>query len=176
MDNIGQQKEFSKKILQEYVKIEESLDNSYNYYCHTEYDSNVTEFEGLSNSNKIVLKSKINSKYIPIIIGLFQDIYDNNYWRLSKSYIDGYIYFAIDDDFQLTDEEIEKLNNYDLQEWMTFLDKYSNKYIVKKNKSEYFVEEIRIYKQLPNIDHKYSIDSNKEQIVYTLADIVNLIL
>lgn len=154
MNNTYEQKEFAKKILQEYAKIEESLDNSYTYYCHTEYDSNVTEFEGLSNSNKIVLKSKINSKYIPIIIGLFQDIYDNNYWRLSKSNADGYIYFAIDDDFQLTDEEIEKLNNYDLQEWMTFLDKYSNKYI----------------------DHKYSIDSNKEQIVYTLADIVNLII
>lgn len=182
MDNIQQQKELAKKILQEYSKLEETRDTldtyySYLYYCHTEFDSNVTEFEGLSNSNKIVVKSKLNSKYMPIVMQIFQNIYDNNYWRLSKSDTDGFISFAIEYDyFKLTKKELNRLNNYDFNEWMNFLEKYSNQYKIRYNEGIKSVDEERIYDEIPTIDTQYYPGSKKQQKVYTLTDIIKLIV
>ena len=53
-----------KQLLTHYEQLEtECSDNETKYYCHTEFDSHVTKFEGLSNSNKIVVKTKLHPKY-----------------------------------------------------------------------------------------------------------------
>jgi len=182
IDNIQQQKDLAKKILEEYAKQEEKRDTSdtyypYLYYCHTEFDSRGTMFEALSNSNKIVVKSKINYKYMPIIMQIFHNIFEDNYWMLSKSNEEGFIFFSIEDDFfKLTEEELNRLNNYDFNEWINFLEKYSNRCKIRYNNGEKSVDEERIFDEIPTIDTQYFPNSKDKQKVYTLLDIANLIV
>jgi len=177
MITITQQKEYFKKILQEFAKIEEKNDIPYTYYCHTEHHSNVNKFEALSNSNKIVVKSKLNAKYMPIIIGIFNNIYENNYWRLSRNNENGTLYYTIDD-FRLSIDELTKTFSNDLHDEMASLDIYTNQYTIKTNtnNNQKVVYCERIFDEVPIIDDEYLYDSNIEQKVYTLTDIINLIV
>lgn len=168
------QKQIAKNVLQEYVKIENNITNNYQYYCHTEFDGSVTEFEGLSNSNKIVLKSRLNIKYIPIIMSIFQNIYDKNYWHLSEN---GFL----DDSFTgydlVNDERFEILSSstINLEEWLKFLDELSSNYKVSTSKRNSEIEDERIYETIPDVEASYFPQSKKSQKVYTLQDIIDLI-
>jgi len=182
IDNIRQQKDLAKKILQEYAKLEENeiKDTPYAYYCYSNVDS-YTDFQGLSNSNKIIVKSKINAKYMPIIMNIFQDIYENNYRQLAK--IDdeediGFIYSSQEENINITNEELKRLNNYDFDEWINLLYKYSETFEYESPPYEDFIliEEVRIYKKIPDIEIKYYRGSKEPQKVYKLLDIANLIV
>ena len=61
-------------ILKYYQNLENESTGEIKYYCHTEFDSNVTEFEGLSNSNKIILKTKLSVNFISGLMKIFQAI------------------------------------------------------------------------------------------------------
>lgn len=152
-------KQLVKNILKHYINLENESPAEYHYYCHTEYDSNITTFEELSNANKIVLKSKINVKYIPIIMKIFQSIYDNNYW-IFESFED-----FIDQDIEFDFTTLDKLKNYDLESWCQLFEDYSQ---------DYNIEDERVYTSVPSVDNIYS-KSKKHQKVYTLEDIINLL-
>lgn len=52
----------------------------YKFYARTEFDSNLTEFEALSNKRLIILKTKLPEDDASIIIRIFQMIYDRNFY------------------------------------------------------------------------------------------------
>jgi hypothetical protein len=169
------QKEIAKNILQEYIKIENNLTDDYQYYCHTEFDSNVTEFEGLSNSNKIVLKSRLDVKYIPIIMRIFHNIYEKNYWYLSEEGILNKNYIA-HKFISKNRVKILSSNIINLDEWLKFLDELASIFNVKmNNNNELIIYESRIYKTIPKIEPSYYPRSKKNQKIYTLQDIVDWI-
>lgn len=49
------------------------------YYVQTEFDSNVTDFEALSNANLLILCSSLHTKYVIILMWIFQAVWDDNY-------------------------------------------------------------------------------------------------
>lgn len=129
MNILNKIKTLLKKILQYYVEKENKIKNTeYMFYIHTEFDSNVTEFEGLSNENKILLKSKLQIVDIPIILKIFQCIYDKNYFIFKEESLHFEECFLDYFDEDITDiyfeENRTKLFNYaDLDIWIDFLTK-----------------------------------------------------
>jgi hypothetical protein len=159
---------------------EQNLQNQHNdyiYYCHTEFDSNTTEFESLSNANKIVLKTKLNKNYIPGIMRLFQCIYDNNYWIFES---DEWI-VNIYGDLELNLSEEQKLSllmHENTDEWIQVFDKFNENenYIdpeISDEENNYIGNE-RIYENIPSVDNSYT-NIRKRQKVYTISDIKRLL-
>ncbi len=132
-------------LMSKYKQLESESTSKIIYSCHNEFDSNnVTEFEGLSNGNYIVVKTKLNPVHMPTIMRMFQSIYDDNYWPyedlenecyscdyfLSKVYEDypDYRYEFNDDDVPEKYRELrQKLLNYDVEEWFKLLTSHSEK-------------------------------------------------
>ena len=158
----------TKQILTEYVTIENHLTNNYQYYCHTEFDSQVDKFERLSNANAIVLKTKFNPKYVPIIMNLFHNIYTSNYWYFSEEGI-------LDDSFTghdlLNEQRFDILssNNININEWMSYINELASKNTISTNRrKETFVKDEQIYTSIPRCYQ------NQKQKIYTLQNILDL--
>lgn len=162
-----------KNILNKYIEYEGTTSNTCKYYCHTEFDSCVSNFEGLSNSNKIVIKTKIDIKFLPSIIKLFQCIYDSNYWIFEDdAFIDCYI--------NSNNKLKNKLMKHDFDSWLYFLEHFitfdeNDEICVDDNdKNMKYIDSIRIYNKIPNIK-KNIYKSKISQKVYSLRDIIKLI-
>jgi hypothetical protein len=154
-------------LMSKYKQMESESTNEYIYSCHNEFDSNVSEFEGLSNGNYIVVKTKLNPIHMPIIMRMFQSIYDDSYWPYedleNECYsCDGYLSDLYedypDDEFEVDDipekyrELRQKLLNYDVDEWFKLLTSYSEKnHKLEHNKSEDidYVDEEWIFHEPP---------------------------
>jgi hypothetical protein len=68
------------------------------YVVAVQQDSNCNEFEGLSNNNMIILKSRMSEIQDKIALQSIHAVLDNNYWRLED----------IDEEDEDEDEETQK--------------------------------------------------------------------
>jgi hypothetical protein len=143
-----------------------SLDSGSNpkYYCHSEYDSGLTNFERLSNDNAIILKTSLNYKYIPTVMTLFQCIYDKNYYIFEN---DSGFLDSIDElnlNKELTKSLFEK---YDFNSWIQVFNIYNKQFkLDKKNRK---IANENIYNNVPPLQN-----SSQTQKIYTLKNIKNL--
>ena len=103
-----------KNILHFYIEKEKNNNNKYKFYAHNEFDSNLTDFEALSDERRIILKTKLTDKEdITVIFKTFHGIFGNNLRLFNKKYFP----FEIE-----TDEDKEKLFSYeDISIWIKYL-------------------------------------------------------
>lgn len=158
----------SKELLKLYKKLEMNSSLEYKYYTHTEMDSNVTEFEGLSNSNKIVFKTKLESKYVPTIMKIFQSIYDDNplIFDLNEE-----IYLMEEIEHYVNEDIVKNLKKLDVNTWFEFMNLNIDNHMI----SDGCVNGEMIHTDIPKIDDIYYPKGiTKKQKIYTLDDIINL--
>lgn len=157
-----------KEILSHYEELDNHSSNQIKYYCHTEFDSNVTEFEGLSNCNKIVLKSKLNTIHIPGIMKIFQAIYDNNYYMFEDR--DFALEIYDNNDLVFNDQHMNDLMSYEnVDMWLELFDMFNN----DCETSDDFIHNEKIYDDVPMPSNNYRIQ--KRQKIYTIASIKQLL-
>lgn len=167
-----------KEILTHYEELDSQSSNETKYYCHTEFDSNVTEFEGLSNCNKIMLKTKLNTIHIPGLMRIFQAIYDNNYNMFETKDFAENIYCDCDRNIDNNDlTELMSYNNVDT--WLELLDLYNNlKTDLEKDSDEdlnnNYVGNERFFDIVPTSNNSYN-QCQKRQKIYTIGNIKQLL-
>jgi hypothetical protein len=182
-------KELVKNILTHYKNKEDTEGGKYLFFTHTECDSNLTDFEGFSNENRIVLKSSLNKNDVLLIMRLFQSVYDDNYWVFD---IEEFMACFEGSDITICDTDIEKLSSYnDSGIWIKYLktqykdyeEDYYNQLTDEQKKEqdedEDEVKEFEAYnlsatKTKPGI-RDYGFEPKKKQMVYKIEDIINLI-
>jgi hypothetical protein len=154
------------------------------YFVHQEFDSNVTDFEGLSNDNKIVLKSSLAYLDIFIIMKFFQMIYDDNYYLFEDA--DDFNAFLGDDEL-ICDEDSDVLFKYeDHNIWLKYLTKYYEDFVgddienfagdETENNLGVEIFDLLVFFNKPNPLCYFSKMKNTEQKVYCIDDIIELIL
>jgi hypothetical protein len=152
-----------KSILNHY-QILETL-NPIKYYAHNEIGSILTEFEGLSNSRKIILATSIESKFVPVVMKIFQCVYDSNYWIFEN------IEISIRVDQVDNNELLDLLTYSNINLWIKYLEMTC---CGEFNIFENSIANEQIYTSIPPIEPKYYC-STKRQKIYTIADIINLV-
>jgi hypothetical protein len=159
-----------KNLMNYFCEIESKSTSEYLYYTHTEFDSNQTEFEALSCANKIVLKTKIQIKYVPYILAIFHSVYEK--------YDDGG--FAIDmftEGCYPTDYDAETLKKYVLDDWIDVIEKHvSSVEPIMENDKIVGVEEELVWYDVPKVEPQYYPGNKTRQKVYTLQDIYDMIV
>jgi hypothetical protein len=187
-------KELVKNILTHYKNKEETEEGEYLFFTHTEFDSNVTNFEGLSNENRIVLQSSLNKIDVLLIMRLFQSVYDDNYYWIED--INEVMASFDESDIIICETDIEKLASYnDSGIWIKYLtmkytedeEDYYNQYYEQltdeeKKEQDEDIDEVKEYeasnlsatKSKPGI-RDYGFKPKKKQMVYKIEDIINLI-
>lgn len=160
-----------RNILTFYIDYEDACNsNPTLYYVHREFDSNVTEFEGLSNSNKIVLKTKLDIKLIPGIMHIFQQIYDNNYYMFEDG---DWFTNVVYDEEEISEQMINDLMNYNnVGMWLQVLNKYNQDEINPDEKNSIGTNDI--FDSIPSVYSEY-YKSKKKQKVYTLESVRRLL-
>ena len=158
-----------KKIFAHYIELEKNSSNNILYYTHTEFDSNVTEFEGLCNSNKIVLATKLDKHHIPAIMQIFKSIYSNNFWIFETTVWVDIIYHD-----KYNTDDVDSLMSYDnVNLWMQVFDKFNTDENENEN-DELDESNNNIYDHIPSVCSEY-YKSKKKQKIYTLDDISKLL-
>ena len=149
-----------KSILTHYQSLETAQFNPIKYYAHNECDSNVTEFEGLSNSRKIVLATPLDIKHAHVLMRIFQCVYDSNYWVFED------VESTADPDDIDSDGILELLlysdTNPGLSKWIEYLEK------------AYEDSDNSTYNSVPFVEPEY-YHSTKRQKIYTIGDIIKLV-
>jgi predicted MPP superfamily phosphohydrolase len=110
------------KIFRYFESEESNIEGQYIYYTLQEYDANnSTYFEEISNAFLIGIKTKINNNKIgSLLLSLLKMIIDRNFWQFND--IDEVIYIAEENrENKYTDNEKEKIINYDLMLWIDIL-------------------------------------------------------
>lgn len=162
-------------ILNYYKEKENSvLNKTYKYYANTEFDSNVTDFEALSNGNRLLLYTCLNPTDVFLLVQIFRSIYDNNYYYFKE--IDGLCDYDTDV-INNTDKEILNPKNFRL-----FLDTYAtnhNDLQIKEGFDKYGeygrIEDIAVYNSKPNIAKEFDRINKKKNLpqkVYTIKDLI----
>ncbi len=151
-----------KSILTHYQNLETNTSQTQpiKYYAHNEFDSNVTEFEGLSNSRKIVLATSLDIKYVHVLMRIFQCVYDSNYWIFED--IEG---IADPDDIDpngLLELLLYSDTNPGLSQWIEYLER------------AYDCSDDQMYDTIPSVDPEY-YNSTKRQKIYKIEDIIKLL-
>ena len=163
-------------ILLYYINLEQECeDNELLYYVHGECDSCVTNFEGLSNLNKIVVATKLDKRHIASIMGIFQKIYDKNLWWFEES---EWVEYQVYDDrktsgpLHLSRQKLELLMSYtDIRPWIETFGLFN----ANEPVTEDSVGENSYYDYIP--DFEYMSDNPDwccDQKVYTLTMILEL--
>lgn len=152
------------KLLQYFKNKQDKESEEYKYYTNTQDDSNVTDFESLSNANVLVLHSCLQPKYIGVLMNIFQAIWDDNYWYFQQADTT-----SVNKFFEYANE------NYDLQD-----------YKITEGMQMYGengrINNIAVYNECPPINHNFidDGDDNCEQTkkhqtqLYTIEDILAL--
>jgi len=154
-----------KSILNHYQSLETT--SPIKYYAHNEIGSIFTEFEGLSNSRKIILATSIDKKFVPMIMIIFQCIYDSNYWVFEQIEV-----FAKPN--QIDNEGVLELLTYSSTSSSSWINYLEIAYHGELNVSGNMISKEQIYDSIPPIEPKYYC-SNKRQKVYTISDIIKFI-
>lgn len=149
-----------KAILTHYQNLETSQtqSNPTKYYVHNEFDSNVTEFEGLSNSRRIVLATPLDINHAHVLMRIFQCVYDSNYWVFEDIE-------SISDPDDISPEGLIGLLLYsdtNPNPWIEYLEK------------AYEDSDNSTYDSVPSVDSSY-YHSTKRQKIYTIQDIIKLV-
>lgn len=155
-----------KSLLDKYIDEENNLTNEYKYYCHTSKDPE-SEFDHLSNCNKLVVKTRLDPIHIPTIMLFFECIYKDEYSILEDASD------WIQDKNLENDVSIEKIENYDIDEWWKYSQLNALKNIDKVER-DYIYNEL-IYNEIPQINKDYDNRTKKKQKIYELKDIKKLI-
>lgn len=145
------------QLLNKYISLELDSNLDYKYYCHSQWTINVNEFEGLSNSNKIVLKTKLDPSHVPIIMMIFHCLYEQ----------DILIYFDFIDNINKI--IIKEPINYEFND-IDLLFSYCLDYSKIVGVGDTYSDEERMFSIVPPIIHAYY--STKSQIIYKLEDII----
>lgn len=170
-----------KNILTFFLEKENSEDFSNNksrYYTHTEIDSNVTNFEALSNANRLVFKSKLEPLQVSLILSIFQAIYDKNYFKFSSE--DSYIF---DDDDLFSFEDFKKMDLFLPKNYRQFIMAYlyvNCNEIETSGNPDYnedgMIKNEAIYNQLPEINTRFDRkNENKPQKVFEIKDLIEML-
>lgn len=141
------EKKLVETILSYYAEKEKKASGPKMYFTNTEFDSNVSVFEGLSNANRLGLISKLPLKSAKVVLAILQAILSENFWIFDAEE------FLQEDDFleELFPEEesldtlIEKLKKYkNLKMWIKVLESQ-------------LPEEIHVSDSLPEVNTDYDI-------------------
>jgi len=152
-----------KSILNYYQSLESN--SSIKYYAHNEFDTNLTEFEGMSNSRKIVLATSLDPKFVPIIIRIFQCVYDSNYWIFEDVE-------SVSDPDEINNEELLELLTFSNSDpWIKYLEIAYNEDLDQNGR---YIGNEEIYNSVPSVDTIY-YKSKKQQKIYKIIDIIKLL-
>lgn len=144
----------AKEIINYYIDMEQKSSEPVMYYIHREMDGkNLTNFERLSNSDYLVLKTSLPINTIPNIMKIFQSIYDGNF----NSWIE--ILLDFDDEFEVNVEP------RDLDIWIKLLERLSEDYETESNHRGDFIEDEQYYDSPPSAEH----------VKFTLSALADLI-
>lgn len=61
------------------------------HYSRCEFDSNLTHFEAISNTEHILLKTSVPEPIAELVVGIFQMIWDNNFYFHDWEHIDSIV-------------------------------------------------------------------------------------
>lgn len=140
---------FTKKIINYYIDMEQKSSEPVLYYIHREIDGkNLTKFEKLSNSDKIVLKTSLPIKTVPIVMKIFQSVYDYNFNSWIQILVD------CNDEFEVNVDD----RNMDL--WIKLLERISEDSETESNDRGNFVEDEQYYDTPPSVEHEEFTLSN----------------
>ncbi len=190
--------QFVYDLMSKYKELETESTSNIIYSCHNEFDSNnVCEFEGLSNGNYIVVKTKLNPIHMPEIMRMFQSIYEDNYWSYEELNhecysCDMFLMEMYNEEEEKTREIRDKLLKYDVDEWFKLLVSHSekhNKLEFNEKEEIYYVDEEKIFYEPPRKEYyeediyeetDEETDENDEknyytQKFYTLDDILEML-
>jgi hypothetical protein len=107
------------EVLKAYDTLAAAAEKPLHYSCNNEVDSNVTEFEMLSNARMIVIASHLPEIKQAALVSILHALYSNNYWVFNAEDPDGDC--IIYQDEKLNENMIEKLANYNLKAWCDYL-------------------------------------------------------
>jgi hypothetical protein len=151
------------------------------YFVHSEFDSNVTEFEGLSNENRILFYSSLNYIDVFVIMHLFQNIYDDNYYLFDEEFE----LLLKNEDISIdSNDDKDKLFDFnDSEIWIKYLTKYltdsidfDDEEIEENSRSGHLqIDNLNIYNKKPKI-YNLGYKKKKNQKVYNINDIIELIV
>lgn len=71
-------------VLKYYEKMEQKMSKDTKYYVNVTSDSNVDNFEKLSNGNRIILRSCFPASDVFLLMELFHSVYEHNYWHFEN--------------------------------------------------------------------------------------------
>ena len=173
--------ELVKNILKFYLEVE--TDNPIKYYTNTEFDSNVTDFEALSNGNRLVLKSNLDARSSELVVRIFQAVYDKNYVYFTES--SGHNFYIDDDSPQpfsyLDYQQMDLFNPNNYRQFILAYMYYNKDDNVEPGADSYNedgrIGNVAIYNTLPEVNHNFDRKcGNKRQKVYEVKDILDIIM
>lgn len=116
---------FVNRLLLHYEQMEKNINVSNEtpgrFCCHREFSQNCTKFETLSNSNKILLKTRFEDKYVPVLMLLFQSVLDKDYHVFETTEYAENIYLRLN--LEMTNEIKTKLMLFDIDIYLDLFDK-----------------------------------------------------
>lgn len=139
-------------ILKYYMELELNCANDYNFWCNSEFDSNLTEFERLSNLHLINVKTNLNKRNVKVVIHILSSIVQENYYMFEPDAMDDYLDDSIIDQYNQYNEDKAKLYKYNCPKlWVKWLRivlenntiVQTNDIIIVKNKFEYISLELK---------------------------------
>lgn len=141
------------------------------YYVNTEYDSNVTDFEALSNANRLVLCSCLEPVYVKLLMYVFMAIYDDNYVYFEKECI-----YSIFYEFKFEEMNNCKNMSESAKKFIEIYEKNNRDVTIDVNeKGDKYIDNIQIYDYIPHILHEFDrTTGNKKQKIYTIERLLKL--
>ncbi len=136
------------------------------YYTRTEFDSNTTLFEEMSNCNLIGLKTNLNESDARVLLNIMQMTVDNNLWMFQKL-SDVVSIYNDDNDFNLSTEDLSDYQNMDL--WIQVLSKLGGQI-----ESSYTLPDKDLRHMLVRLDGTFAhrFLSTYEQIYFEVKDLL----
>ena len=141
-----------KNILDHYVELELQSTSEYKLWCNSEFDSNVTEFERLSNMKLINVKTKLDKSDVRVIIHILNAIVQENYYIFKPNEMDVYIDDSISELIAQYNKDKIKLYKYNCPKlwikWLRIAQEDNNitqtdNIVVSDNLFEYTVLEVK---------------------------------
>jgi hypothetical protein len=151
------------EVLNYYIKKEEGSDKKYKYYALLECDSNTTDFECLSNNNRIFLHTNLEKQDIVILLEIFRCVYDKNCWIFDINEL----IIRCDED-EVKEDEFELMKYYDTKDVLLWIKYFQYLSIYDYNVFDTIPESLSKYNHINKINHI-------AQKVYKIKDIIKLI-
>lgn len=163
------------KLLQK--KEDELIKSPYKYYTNTECDSNVSDFEALSNANRLVLYSNLECIDIQLLMSIFRTIWDDNYRRFSET--DNMLINDVSKNTAKKNKEQQIFEPINANKFIEAYSIYNKKLKLTKGIDKYNedgrIGDIVVYNNLPNVNHAFDRKKgNLRQKIYDINDLIKL--